>query len=258
MQELKRKEYLELLRPLQIRLCEVHNWLQQNGKRLAIIFEGRDTAGKGGAIHSFTEVLNPRFCKVAALPKPSERERTQWYFQRYVEHLPAAGEVTLFDRSWYNRAGVEHVMGFCSKQAYQRFLLDCPTFERLLVGDGLLLYKYWFSVDQKQQEQRFAERLADPIKRWKISPIDLAARNRYAEYGRAANAMLKATHIPEAPWFIVNANDQKKARLNMLHHLIEQFPAFKSAEKPMTLPKLKSKHLGVERIKHATRVPAIY
>jgi polyphosphate kinase 2 len=224
MKELKRKEYNDLLHPLQVELSEMHRWLQSNGRRLLILFEGRDTAGKGGAINCFTSVLNPRYCRVVALPKPAERERSQWYFQRYAEHLPAAGEVVLFDRSWYNRAGVEKVMGFCSEAQYAQFLHDCPTFERMLVEDGILLFKYWFSVDQRYQEERFAERIEDPIKRFKISPIDLEARSRYDDYTKAAEAMFRHTHIAEAPWYVVNANDQRRARLNMIRHLLDALP----------------------------------
>jgi len=224
MPELKKKEYGELLKPLQMELSEMHRWLQSNGRRLLILFEGRDTAGKGGAVNCFTSVLNPRYCKVVALPKPDERERTQWYFQRYVEHLPAAGEVVLFDRSWYNRAGVEKVMGFCSDAQYRQFLADCPIFERMLVEDGVLLFKYWFAVDQRFQEERFAQRIEDPIKRYKISPIDLEARERYGDYTKAAEEMFRRTHSAQAPWHLVNANDQKRARLNMIRHLLDTLP----------------------------------
>jgi polyphosphate kinase 2 len=221
---MKKKQYTELLKPLQIELSEMHRWMQVKGKRIVVLFEGRDTAGKGGAITAVSQVLNPRYCRVVALPKPSERERTQWYFQRYVEHLPAAGELVLFDRSWYNRAGVERVMGFCSDEQYRQFLRDCPTFERMLVDEGILLFKYWFSVDQAQQELRFKDRLTDPIKRFKISPIDLAARDKYDDYTKAAEAMFKATHIREAPWYVVDANDQRRARLNMIRHLLDTLP----------------------------------
>jgi len=241
MKPIKKKKYLEALEPLQIQLCEMQRWLQATGQRLVVLFEGRDTAGKGGAINCFTQVLNPRYCRVAALPKPSERERSQWYFQRYVEHLPAAGEITLFDRSWYNRAGVEHVMGFCTEAEYRRFLVDCPTFECMLVGDGVLLYKYWFSVDQQLQEERFAERVDDPVKRWKISPIDLAAREKYQDYAKARDAMFRATHIPEAPWHVVNANDQRRARLNMIQHLLDALPDRKIPLEPLELAPLKGK-----------------
>ena len=256
MKELKRKAYEKALEPLQVQLVEMHRWLQATGQRLVILFEGRDTAGKGGAINCFTQVLNPRFCRVAALPKPSEREKTQWYFQRYVEHLPAAGEITLFDRSWYNRAGVEHVMGFCTEAEYKRFLHDTPVFERMLTGDGILLFKYWFAVDQKYQEERFASRLEDPVKRWKISPIDIAAREHYADYGRARDAMFRATHTSEAPWYLVDANDQRRARLNMVSHLLDVLPDRKVKEEKIELPPLKTKP-AADRVRGpAQKVPA--
>jgi polyphosphate kinase len=259
MKELKKKRYEELLEPLQIQLVEMHRWLQSTGKRLVILFEGRDTAGKGGAINCFTQVLNPRLCRVSALPKPSEREQSQWYFQRYVEHLPAAGEIALFDRSWYNRAGVEHVMGFCTPAQYKAFLRDCPMFERMLVADGVLLFKYWFGVDQRHQEQRFAERVADPVKRWKISPIDLAARDKYADYGRARDAMLKATHTTEAPWYVVDANDQKRARLNMISHLLEVLPERQVPTEKIRLKPLSTKRMGTEHVRGPSIVvPAKY
>lgn len=259
MSKLKKKAYLEAMEALQVQLCEMHRWLQSTGQRLVILFEGRDTAGKGGAINCFTQVLNPRFCRVAALPKPSDRERSQWYFQRYIEHLPAAGEIALFDRSWYNRAGVEHVMGFCSEAEYKRFLLDCPVFEDLLIRDGILLFKYWFAVDQKLQEERFAERVKDPVKRWKISPIDIAAREKYEDYGKARDAMLRATHTEASPWYIVDANDQRRARLNMVAHLLEQLPDRKVPQEKLTLAPLKHKKLGVERVRGpANKVPARY
>lgn len=224
MKELDKKIYEAALKPLQVRMTKVQRGLIQSGQRLVIVFEGRDTAGKGGAVNTIASVLNPRQCRVVALPKPNESERGQWYFQRYIAHLPTAGEIVLFDRSWYNRAGVERVMGFCSDAEYQKFLCQCPTFERLLVDDGIMLFKYWFAVDQAQQEQRFAARVDDPLKRWKISPIDLAAREHYADYGVARDAMFHATHIPEAPWFVVDANDQRRARLNMLEHLLATLP----------------------------------
>ncbi|MCE3002733.1 MAG: polyphosphate kinase 2 [Xanthomonadaceae bacterium] len=239
--ELKKKEYAEHLRPLQVELAQMHRWLQAKGQRLVVLFEGRDTAGKGGAINCFTQVLNPRYCRVAALPKPSERERTQWYFQRYITHLPSAGEIVLFDRSWYNRAGVEKVMGFCTDAQYKAFLRDVVTFERLLVADGILLFKYWFSVDQSQQEARFAERIEDPIKRFKISPMDLESRSRYADYTRAAEAMFRHTHIKEAPWHVVDANDQKRARLNMIRHLLDALPDHDVPPEPIKFPPLASR-----------------
>lgn len=241
MGEMKAKEYRELLEPLQVELNAMHRWLQASGKRLVILFEGRDTAGKGGAINCFSQCLNPRSCHVVALPKPTERERTQWYFQRYIAHLPAAGEIALFDRSWYNRAGVEKVMGFCTPAEHRKFLLDCPVFERLLVSDGVLLFKYWFACDQAQQEERLKERADDPLKRWKISPIDLAARGKYAEYTRARDEMFKATSIPEAPWYLVDMNDQKRGRLNMLRHLLDHLPDHEVTPEAISFPELTGK-----------------
>jgi polyphosphate kinase 2 len=217
-------EYLEKLAPLQLRLNNMARWLQQTGKRMVVVVEGRDTAGKGGVIAAVAETLNPRQCHVVALEKPSDRERGQWYFQRYVPHLPAAGEITLFDRSWYNRAGVERVMGFCTEDQTAAFLKQAPAFERLLVDDGVLLFKYWLTVDQAQQEERFAERLADPLKRWKLSPIDVQAREKYADYGRARDVMLKATHTPHAPWTLVDFNDQRRGRLALIDHLLATMP----------------------------------
>lgn len=248
MGHLKKKDYTELLQPLQVHLCEMQRWVQATGQRLVVVFEGRDTAGKGGAIGALAEVLNPRGCRVVALPKPSERERTQWYFQRYAEHLPAAGEIVLFDRSWYNRGGVERVMGFCNDAEYKRWLAQTPQFEKMLVDDGILLFKYWFSVDQAQQEERFVERLDDPLKRWKISPIDIAAREKYDDYTAARDAFFKITHTKHAPWFVVDANDQKRARLNMLAHLLDQLPDQKIAPEPLQLPPLKRKRLGKDKL----------
>ena len=194
MAALKRKDYESLLEPLQLELNNLAHWLQHTGRRMVVLFEGRDAAGKGGVINAITKERNPRQVRVVGLAKPTEREQTQWYFQRYIAHLPSAGEMVLFDRSWYNRAGVEHVMGFCTREEYRRFLEQAPVFERMLVDDGILLYKYWLAVDQRHQEERFAERAADPLKRWKLSPIDIKARERYVEYGRARDAMFKATH----------------------------------------------------------------
>ena len=219
--KLGKQAYYEQLALLQLELNDVARWLQHTGKRLAVVIEGRDTAGKGGVITALSETLNPRQCRTVALAKPSEREQAQWYFQRYVPHLPAAGEIVLFDRSWYNRAGVEYVMGFCSEDQTKTFLKQAPVFEKMLVGDGILLFKYWLTVDQAQQEQRFAERLADPLKRWKLSPIDVKAREKYAEYGLARDAMLKATHKAHAPWVLVDFNDQRRGRLTMIRHLLD-------------------------------------
>lgn len=221
---LSKRDYLEQLEPMQIELNCMARWLQSTGRRLLVIFEGRDTAGKGGAISAISETLNPRQCRVVALPKPAEREQGQWYFQRYIHHLPAAGEIALFDRSWYNRAGVERVMGFCTEAQAKTFLKQVPVFEQLLVEDGLLLFKYWLTVDQARQEERFAERLADPLKRWKLSPIDLVARERYAAYGDARDQMLEATHTSQAPWTLVDFNDQRRGRLRLIRHLLDHLP----------------------------------
>jgi polyphosphate kinase 2 len=221
---LSKKDYLERLEPLQLELNRMARWVQATGQRLLVVVEGRDTAGKGGVIAAISDTLNPRQCHVVALGKPSEREKTQWYFQRYVPHLPAAGEIALFDRSWYNRAGVEPVMGFCTPQQTAAFLKAAPLFEKLLVDDGILLFKYWLTVDQGKQEERFAERLADPMKRWKLSPIDLKAREKYAHYTKARNAMLEATHTRHAPWTLVDFNDQRAGRLKLIRHMLDHLP----------------------------------
>ena len=246
MGKLKRKEYEAELEKLQVELNGMARWLQHTGKRLVVLFEGRDTAGKGGAIHAIADCLNPRQCHVVALSKPSERESGQWYFQRYVPHLPAAGEVALFDRSWYNRAGVEKVMGFASDAQVAAFLKQAPVFERQLVDDGVLLFKYWLAVDQEEQEKRFAERQMDPLKRWKLSPIDVQARDKYADYGRARDAMFKATHHRYAPWHVVDFNDQKVGRLNLIRHLLDHLPEQAVPEPVVELPPLKGKP-GKER-----------
>jgi len=222
--KLRRKDYEELLEPLQEELAAMARWAQHAGKRVLVLFEGRDTAGKGGAIDAIREHMNPRQCRVVALPKPTEREASQWYFQRYVAHLPAAGEIVLFDRSWYNRAGVEKVMGFASDAQVKAFLREAPMFEKMLVDDGILLFKYWLCCDQEQQEKRFLERLRDPLKRWKLSPIDVEARAKYGDYTRAREAMLKATHTPHAPWTLVDFNDQKRGRLTLLRDLLDHLP----------------------------------
>jgi polyphosphate kinase 2 len=238
MKKLKNGDYKDLLEPMEPELNNVARWLQHTGKRMMVLFEGRDTAGKGGIISTIVERLNPRQVRVVALPKPSERERTQWYFQRYVEHLPSAGELVLFDRSWYNRAGVEKVMGFCTEAEYQLFLKQAPVFEKMLVDDGILLFKYWLSVDQEYQEERFAERAEDPLKRWKLSPIDLKSREAYEDYGRARDAMFVATHTRHAPWHIVNFNDQKRGRLNLIRHLLDHVPDVHLPVEPFELPPL--------------------
>jgi polyphosphate kinase 2 len=241
--KLRRKEYEARLEPLQVELNAMARWVRHTGQRLLVLLEGRDTSGKSGAIQAIAETLNPRQCRVVALPKASEREHTEWYFQRYVEHLPADGEIVLFDRSWYNRAGVEQVMGFATDKQVSAFLAQVPVFEKLLVHDGILLFKYWLTVDQAEQEQRFAERLADPLKRWKLSPIDVKAREKYADYGRARDRMLKATHTGLAPWTLVDFNDQRAGRLNLIRHLLDRLPDTKVKEQPLKFPPLKGKLL---------------
>jgi polyphosphate kinase 2 len=237
----KKKKYEALLEPLQLELNNLVRWLQDTGRRMVVLVEGRDTAGKGGTIRTIAASLNPRQVRIVALAKPSERERTEWYFQRYVPHLPSAGELVLFDRSWYNRAGVEKVMGFCTATEYRRFLRQAPIFERLLADDGVILLKYWLAVDQREQEARLADRVADPLKRWKLSPIDLQARAQYVEYGRARDAMFRATHTRYAPWFVVNFNDQRRGRLNLIRHLLDQTPDTRVAGAAVTLPPLRGK-----------------
>ncbi|MDH5822130.1 polyphosphate kinase 2 [Luteimonas sp. RD2P54] len=224
MSELKRKQYEQLLEPLQLELVALARWVRHAGKRIVIVLEGRDTAGKGGSIKAITEHLDTRQYRVAALPKPSDREQSQWYFQRYIAYLPAAGEITLFDRSWYNRAGVERVMGFATPAQVRLFLKQAPVFEKMLTDDGILLFKYWLTCDQAQQEERFTERLEDPLKAWKLSPIDVEARRRYADYTRAREAMLEATHTEHAPWTLVDFNDQKIGRLTLIRHLLDRLP----------------------------------
>jgi len=235
---LSRKKYEAALEPLEIELNQLARWVQNEGRRLVVIFEGRDTAGKGGAISAIADVLNPRQCHVVALPKPSDDERTQWYFQRYVPHLPAAGHIVLFDRSWYNRAGVERVMGWCTDPEYERFLKQAPVFEQMLVDDGILLLKYWLTVDQAQQEARFRERLENPLKRWKLSPTDLMARTRYDEYGRARDLMLEATHTTHAPWTLVDFNDQRRGRITLIRHLLHSIPDLTVPHEPLEMPAL--------------------
>jgi len=235
---LGKADYEDQLEPLQLALNGVARWLQHTGKRLVVVVEGRDTAGKGGVISAIADTLNPRQCHVVALGKPSEAERTQWYFQRYVPHLPSAGEIVLFDRSWYNRAGVERVMGFCTEEQVAAFLKQAPLFERMLVDDGILLLKYWLTVDQAQQEERFAERAADPLKRWKLSPIDMTAREKYADYTQARHAMLEATHTRHAPWTLVDFNDQRRGRLALIRHLLEAIPEYTVPETQVEFPPL--------------------
>jgi polyphosphate kinase len=223
----------ELLR-LQTELVKMQEWIRVEQRRLIVVFEGRDAAGKGGAIKRLTEYLNPRWCHIAALPAPTERERSQWYFQRYVEHLPAGGEMVVFDRSWYNRAGVERVMGFCTMQDVERFFHQCPAFERMLIDDGIVLVKYWFSVSDAEQERRFKDRLNDPLKRWKISDMDLEGRNRWVEYSKAKDEMFAHCDSPDSPWWDVEADDKQRARINCLAHLLSVVPY-----EPRKIPKPK-------------------
>ncbi len=234
--KLKSKLYEKQLAKLQVELVKMQEWVKHKGLKVVVIFEGRDAAGKGGAIKRITECLNPRNCRVAALAAPTEREKTQWYFQRYVAHLPAAGEIVLFDRSWYNRAGVERVMGFCSDDEYQEFTRTCPEFERMLIRSGILLIKYWFSVSDEEQEKRFQDRLGDPTKRWKLSPMDLQSRAKWVEYSRAKDEMFGHTDSKQSPWFVVEADDKRRARLNCIHHLLKQVEYQDLTPKPMKLP----------------------
>lgn len=235
---MKKKEYEEHLEEMQVELNRLAHWLRHTGQRMLVLFEGRDAAGKGGTIRAIAEHLNPRQVRIVALPTPTDRERSQWYFQRYIAHLPAAGEMVLFDRSWYNRAGVEHVMGFCTPAEYERFLTQAPAFEKMLTDDGILLYKYWLAVDQHYQEERFTERAQDPLKRWKLSPIDLEARRQYVEYGRARDALFEATHTQYAPWHVVDFNDQRRGRLNVIRHLLDGVPDTRVPEETIDLPPL--------------------
>ena len=243
MKKLKRKPYRKQLEPMQLELVAMARWLVHAGKRIVVLLEGRDTAGKGGVIEAISEHVNPRQCRIVALPRPNDRESTQWYFQRYVPHLPAAGELVLFDRSWYNRAGVEKVMGFASEAQVEAFLQQAPVFEKLLVDDGIVLFKYWLCTDQAQQEERFAERLGDPLKRWKLSPIDLKARSAYADYTRAREAMLEATHTAHAPWTLVDFNDQKRGRLTLIRDLLDRLPDTRMPPAEVELPPLPGKPL---------------
>jgi polyphosphate kinase 2 len=231
-----RKVYFKELFRLQGELVKLQDWVHHHKKKVVVLFEGRDSAGKGGVIKRITQRLNPRICRVAALPAPSERERTQWYFQRYAAHLPAGGEIVLFDRSWYNRAGVERVMGFCTEQQYQDFFQSVPEFERMLMRDGILLFKYWFSITDEEQEFRFTMRIKDPLKQWKLSPMDVEARSRWELYTKAKEAMLEHTHLPDSPWWIVDAVDKKRARLNCIAHLLSRIPYQEVQHQQVVLP----------------------
>jgi polyphosphate kinase len=233
---MKRKEYEKALRPLQVELCALQNWVKEKGLRVVVVFEGRDAAGKGGVIKAITERVSPRVFRVVALPVPSDREKSQLYMQRYLQHFPAAGEVVIFDRSWYNRAGVEYVMGFCSEAQHRRFLEVCPEFELYAVDDGILLVKFWLEVSDAEQKRRFEARIADPLRQWKLSPMDLPSRSKWFEYSRARDIMLKATDTEYAPWYIVPSDDKRRARLNCISHLLSLISYEKLPRKQVKLP----------------------
>ncbi len=254
-----RIHYFRELFRLQGELVKLQDWVVATGHRVVIIFEGRDAAGKGGVIKRITQRLNPRVCRVVALPAPNDRERTQWYFQRYVTHLPAGGEIVLLDRSWYNRAGVEKVMGFCSDEQYEAFFRDVPEFEKMLVRNGIQLIKYWFSISDEEQHLRFMGRIHDPLKQWKLSPMDLESRRRWELYTKAKEVMLERTHIPESPWWVVQADDKKKARLNCIHHLLGQMP-YHEIERPAIVLPQRERHEDYKRqaVPVDMMVPAIY
>ncbi len=251
-------DYEKELRRLQVELVKFQEWVRHRGLRVVAIFEGRDAAGKGGCIKRITESLNPRVCRVVALAAPTEREKTQWYFQRYVAHLPAAGEIVLFDRSWYNRAGVERVMGFCTEAEYFEFLHSCPQFERMLARAGIILNKYWFSVSDEEQERRFQQRIKDPTKRWKLSPMDLESRRQWVEYSRAKDEMFAHTDIKQIPWYVVNADNKKSARLNVIRHLLSTVPYEDLTPEPIKLPAVDRRKYVRPPMTDQTFVPEFY
>jgi polyphosphate kinase len=255
----KRKAYERELARLQGELVKQQHWIKERGLKVVVVFEGRDAAGKGGVIKRITERLNPRICRVVALGTPTERDKSQWYFQRYAAELPAGGEMVLFDRSWYNRAGVERVMGFCNEDEYQEFLRSCPEFERMLVRAGIILVKYWFSISDAEQERRFQDRLSDPRKRWKLSPMDLESRNRWVAYSQAKDEMFKFTDIKQAPWYVVEADDKRRARLNCIHHLLSLIPYEDLTPPPVALPPRPPEAAYVRPpLADQTFVPAVY
>lgn len=256
---IKKHDYEEALAGLHVELVKLQEWIKQKGLKAVVIFEGRDAAGKGGVIKRILEPLNPRICRVVALSTPTEREKTQWYFQRYVDHLPGDGEMVLLDRSWYNRAGVERVMGFCTEAEYREFLRSCPEFERMLVRSGVRLIKYWFSVSDEEQERRFQARNLDPIKRWKLSPMDLKSREKWEEYSKAKDEMFAVTDIKQAPWYVVDADSKRLARLNCIAHLLSQFEYEDLTPGPIDLPS-RPKSVGYVRppIEDQTFVPLVY
>ena len=258
-EHLSGRVYKKELARLQMELVKLQEWIKHEGLKVVVIFEGRDAAGKGGVIKRITQKLSPRVCRVVALPAPTEREKTQWYFQRYVAHLPAEGEIVLFDRSWYNRAGVERVMGFCTEEEYREFVRSCPEFERMLVRSGILLIKYWFSVSDEEQERRFQARIDDTTRRWKLSPMDMESRARWIEYSRAKDEMFKYTDIKQAPWYVVEADDKPRARLNCISHLLSMVPYKDLTPEPLELPP-RQEGVGYERppIEDQTFVPEAY
>lgn len=253
------KRYEEELEKLQIELVKLQDWIKHEKLKVVVLFEGRDAAGKGGVIKTITLPLNPRICRVVALGTPTEKEKTQWYFQRYVTHLPAGGEMVLFDRSWYNRAGVERVMGFCTDEEYEEFLRSCPEFERMLIRSGIILIKYWFSVSDEEQEHRFQSRIKDPLKRWKLSPMDLASRERWLEYSQAKDEMFKYTDTRQSPWYVVPADDKRRARLNCMAHLLSMIPYQDLPQEEIILPERREAR-GYMRppISTQTFIPEIY
>ena len=244
--EIKKKIYENELSRLQLELLKLQEWIRYSKSRVIIIFEGRDAAGKGGVINRISSPLNPRYCRTVALGTPTDREKSQWYCQRYVEHFPSAGEIVIFDRSWYNRAGVERVMGFCSDLQYEQFLAACPIFEKMLMADGISLIKYWFSVSDVEQEKRFQERVKNPMKNWKLSPMDLEARNRWVEYSEAKDKMFEQTDLSESPWWVVDGDDKRKARLNCIQHLVTQFDYSDIRKEKLDLPE-RPKERGAKR-----------
>jgi polyphosphate kinase 2 len=257
--KIDKKFYEKELKKLQIELVKLQRWIREKKLKVVVIFEGRDAAGKGGVIKRITQTLNPRICRVVALGVPTDRQKTQWYFQRYAEHLPAAGEMVLFDRSWYNRAGVERVMGFCTEDEYNEFLRSCPEFERMLIRSGIILIKYWFSVSDEEQERRFKARIADRTKRWKLSEMDLVSRSKWVDYSKAKDIMFAHTDIKQAPWYVVNADDKKRARLNCIHHLLSLIHYKNIQPEPIKLP-ARQKNKGYIRppVTDQTMIPEVY
>jgi polyphosphate kinase 2 len=245
--KLKRSVYEDKLAELHFELVKMQYWIKDTGQKLVILFEGRDAAGKGGAVKTIVEPLNPRGCRVVALGTPTDKEKTHWYFQRYVEHLPSAGEIVIFDRSWYNRAGVEHVMGFCSDDEYQEFMRACPEFERMLIRSGITLLKYWFSVSDEEQEQRFKERAGNPARRWKLSPMDLESMSKWVEYSKAKDEMFRHTDIKQSPWWTVEADDKRRARLNCIAHILSSVPYKDATPPPLDLPRRRRRRTNYHR-----------